>query len=384
MKVLYDYQAFTMQYFGGVSKSFCELISHFPEDVSVEIGVVQSNNIHLVQSGLCPMLKAVRFDYKTFLPHFHFKGKGRLYLWFNRLFPSFPSVEHLNKRKSIELLQSGSFDVFHPTFFDDYFLPYLNGKPFVLTIHDMMPELFPQYFSRKDLQIVGKRKLVERADAIITVSEHTKQDLVEILRVPENKINVVYHGSPVYETYTQNALIDKPYFLYMGTRDKYKNFYQLIVDFGEFSKKYEKALLVCTGSEFTLQEKEMFRKYNIVDKVIHYPATDENVKNLYANAIAFVYPSLYEGFGMPILEAFAYGCPVLLNNKSCFPEIAGNAGIFFLSDNGGSDLVEKLEIAFSWSDEERKSIIQLGYEKLKFYSWQKSAKQLKDLYESII
>ena len=87
---------------------------------------------------------------------------------------------------------------------------------------------------------------------------------------------------------------------------------------------------------------------------------------------------------MPILEAFAYGCPVLLNNKSCFPEIAGNAGIFFLSDNGGSDLVEKLEIAFSWSDEERKSIIQLGYEKLKFYSWQKSAKQLKDLYESII
>ena len=100
MKVLYDYQAFTMQYFGGVSKSFCELISHFPKDVSVEMGVVQSNNVHLVQSGLCPMLETVNLDYKTFLPHFHFKGKGRLYSCFNRLFPFFPSVEHINKRRT--------------------------------------------------------------------------------------------------------------------------------------------------------------------------------------------------------------------------------------------------------------------------------------------
>lgn len=96
MKVLYDHQAFTMQYFGGVSKCFCELISHFPKDVSAEIGVMQSNNVHLVQSGLCPMLETVKLDYKTFLPHFHFKGKGRLYSWFNRLFPFFPSVEHIN------------------------------------------------------------------------------------------------------------------------------------------------------------------------------------------------------------------------------------------------------------------------------------------------
>ena len=72
MKVLYDYQAFTMQYFGGVSKCFCELISHFPKDVSVEIGVVQSNNVHLVQSGLYPILESVNFDYKTYPPQFKF------------------------------------------------------------------------------------------------------------------------------------------------------------------------------------------------------------------------------------------------------------------------------------------------------------------------
>nr|WP_255204232.1 glycosyltransferase [Bacteroides caecimuris] len=97
----------------------------------------------------------------------------------------------------------------------------------------------------------------------------------------------------------------------------------------------------------------------------------------------FVYPSLYEGFGMPILEAFAYGCPVLLNNKSCFPEIAGDAAVYFLLDDQGSDLVEKMKMAFSWSNEERESIIQLGYERLNLYSWKKSAEQLKDLYVSI-
>lgn len=384
MKVLYDYQAFTMQYFGGVSKSYCELISHLPEDVSVEIGVTQSNNVHLIQSGLCPMLESVNLDFKTFLPSFHFRGKGHLYLWFNRLFPFFSSVEHINKKRSIELLQAGDFDVFHPTFFDDYFLPYLSGKPFILTVHDMMPELFSQYFNKKNIQIVGKRKLVEKADAIIVVSEQTKLDLVEILKVPENKINVIYHGSPVHEKIIENALINEPYFLYIGTREGYKNFYQLIVDFSKFSVKHENVLLVCTGDNFTSRELEIFKIYNIIDRVVHFSATDENIKNLYAHAIAFVYPSLYEGFGMPILEAFAYGCPVLLNNKSCFPEIAGDAGVYFLSDDRGSDLAEKLEMVFSWNGKERDKIIQLGYEKLSSYSWQKSAKLLKDLYESVM
>ena len=83
------------------------------------------------------------------------------------------------------------------------------------------------------------------------------------------------------------------------------------------------------------------------------------------------------------LEAFAYGCPVLLNNKSCFPEIAGDAAVYFLLDEQGSDLVEKMKMAFSWSNEERESIIQSGYERLNLYSWQKSAEQLKDLYVSI-
>lgn len=383
MKVLYDYQAFTMQYFGGVSKCFCELISHFPKDVSAEIGVMQSNNVHLVQSGLCPMLETVKLDYKTFLSHFHFKGKGRLYSWFNRLFPFFPSVEHINKRRTVELLQAGDFDVFHPTFFDDYFLPYLNGKPFVLTVHDMMPELFPQYFDRNDFQIVKKRKLTELASAIVAVSEQTKIDLMNILEVPEEKIAVIYHGGPLQVSIQEDPLIKVPYFLYIGTRTVYKNFHQLVVDFAKLYKKCKNILLVCTGEYFSQKELALFRKYGVIDGIVHIYANDDEVKNLYAYAIAFVYPSLYEGFGMPILEAFACGCPVLLNNKSCFPEVAGDAGIFFCSDVNGSDLFEKLECAIRWTDKERHFIIEKGYKRLKNFTWKDAATKLTAVYQSL-
>jgi len=142
MKVLYDHQAFTMQYFGGVSKCFCELISHFPDSVEAEIGIVQSDNVHLKQSGLCSKLQPVGIDSYKFRERYNFRGAYRLYCAVNKLFPSLPTAENINKLKSMELLKSGEYDVFHPTFFDSYFLPYLNGKPFVLTVHDMMPEIF--------------------------------------------------------------------------------------------------------------------------------------------------------------------------------------------------------------------------------------------------
>ena len=95
---------------------------------------------------------------------------------------------------TIEELQKGEYDIFHPTFFDDYFLPYLKGKPFVLTIHDMIPELYPLFFRPDDIHIILKRKLAPLAKAIIAVSENTKQDIVRILGIPEEKIHVVYHG----------------------------------------------------------------------------------------------------------------------------------------------------------------------------------------------
>ena len=116
------------------------------------------------------------------------------------------------------------------------------------------------------------------------------------------------------------------------------------------------------------------------NKFLHFYASDEDVKNLYANAIAFVYPSLYEGFGMPILEAFAYGCPVLLNNKSCFPEIAGDAAIYFESDEKKSNLNQALADITHLTKNERQTLIQKGYNRLSLFSREKTKKKYSKLY----
>ncbi len=383
MKVLYDHQAFTMQYFGGVSKCFVELISCFPNEVCAEIGIVQSNNVHLVNSGLCDNIIPVCMDVKTFCNNYRFRGNGRLYLNLNKLLPFLRTAENINKQKSIAYLKEGNFNVFHPTFFDDYFLPYLNGKPFVLTVHDMMPELFPQYFKKNDFQIVKKRKLAGLASAIVAVSAQTKMDLMNILAVPEEKITVIHHGGPKKENIQVPSLIQFPYFLYMGTRTVYKNFHRLIMDFAKLSERYKNILLVCTGEAFSQKELAFLKKEGVTDKVIHMPVNDEEAKILYTYAIAFVYPSLYEGFGMPILEAFACGCPVLLNRSSCFPEVAGDAGIFF-SDDNESELLGILEQAIQWTDEERDFIKEKGYKRLRHFTWDTAAAKLIAVYQSVL
>lgn len=382
MKILYDHQAFTMQYYGGVSKCFCELLTHLPSTATPIIGINESNNIHLKNSGLCPNLKDVSIDYNSFISKYKFKGKGQFYR-FIKLLP-FHTTEKVNINKSIELLKGGDYDIFHPTFFDDYFLKYLNGKPFVLTIHDMMPELFPEYYRNNDMQIIAKKKLVHKAAAIIAVSEQTKKDIIDILNVPSEKIHVIYHGGPTIENLKGKTLYDFPYFLYVGQRDAYKNFTNFLVDFSKFISNHRNVKLICTGPSFTNTEHIVIQQYNLCDNIFHIKASDKELKFLYANALAFIYPSLYEGFGMPILEAFAYGCPVLLNEKSCFPEIAKDAALYFNLDNIQSNFLEVVEDFFNWSDVERNHLIDRGYKRLKDYSWSKSAYKLNEVYEFIV
>ena len=105
---------------------------------------------------------------------------------------------------------------------------------------------------------------------------------------------------------------------------------------------------------------------------------------MYHQALCFVYPSEYEGFGIPILEAYKASCPVLLNNASCFPEIAGDAAIYFEMDSNSSDIVDKLECIYSMSTEERHVLLKKQRERLALYSWDKSAMKLVEVYKSIL
>ncbi len=382
MKILFDHQAFTFQRFGGVSKCFCELISNMSSDIDTEIAVKESDNVHLIESALCHDIKQPKMNRRKWKGLFPFKGSGVAFRTLAKI-GLLTASEEVNQKYSIEKIKKGDFDVFHPTFFDPYFLKYIGDKPWVITVHDMMPELFPEYFNQRNEQIVFKKKYLGKAAAIVAVSEQTKADLVRLLGISKERITVVYHGGPKKEYVGEPSMIDAPYFFYVGTREAYKNFPQTLVDFADFHQMHPEVKLVCTGGCFTLVERKMIEKLNIVDAVIHIRANGHDMKVLYAHAVAFIYPSLYEGFGMPILEAFAYGCPVLLNNKSCFPEIAADAGIYFESEPGKSNLVRIMEYIYSLSEVERKEIVEKGYLRLGDFSWEKSAEKLANLYSKV-
>lgn len=382
INVLYDYSAFTYQKIGGVSKSFCELISRLPHDIHVELALLQSDNIHLRDSKILVNVNHEKLNLDSFFFHYKFKGKYNLYHWLSENLPFFHSVDRINKRLSIKKLIEGKFDVFHPTGFSTYFLPYLNGKPYIYTVHDMTCDLFPvsKGMMRQALNI---KLLAQNAAHVIAVSYNTKEDLMRLTKIPDQKITVIHHGAPNIERITGKRIIASPYFLYVGARHSYKNFASVLDCMQVFVKTHPEVKLVCTGANFSRVEIKLIDKYRLHDSLIHYFANDTQLKNLYANAIAFVYPSLYEGFGMPILESFSYGCPVLLNKKSCFPEIGGNAAIYFNSDSYGSNMYEAFEKVYSFSEQERNTQVEKGYNRLNLFSWKRSAEQLAQVYRNI-
>lgn len=382
MKVLYDLQAFDMQTHGGVSRCFAELYSHRPAFVDAHISVKETDNVYLQELGFQPkgtLYKNFLCDKDTKLKHFLFKLKYNI---------QYGKFSRLDKRPLINLfetesvLKKGDFDIFHPTFFDDYFLPFLGKKPFVITVHDMIPEIF----SIDKHQVEQKLAIIPKATHIVAVSERTKQDLVRIMHVPEEKVSVIYHGSDE-EPYmpSTTAPIAEEYILFVGTRYEYKNFKAFCKSCVVILKRHPQLKIVCTGVPFSPEEFQFFESLGIKDRMVHrFVQTSQELLDLYHYAFTFVYPSKYEGFGIPILEAYKADCPVMLNRASCFPEIAGDAAVFFDLNSGKSDFEEQFETLYRLTGDERGELIQRQRERMQLYSWSKSAAQLADVYKDVL
>lgn len=375
MKILYDYQAFDMQDYGGVSNSFVQLISNLPQDADYEIALHESNNVHLRESrlGVYPSK-----NYATVSRRF--VKNSLAYGIYSRLFPKKTPLGR-NRICSIESLKQGDYDVFHPTFFSDYFLKYLGGKPYVLTVHDMIPEVV---LNSSDRQTFLKKKLVMSASHIIAVSEKTKNDLIDVLKVPDSKVSVVYHGRPPFVSSSKVPIIHGRYILYVGSRSSYKNFIPMMDELCDVLYKHEDINVVCTGNSFSQIELSFFKKKHITDRMICLQAKDSEMMNLYAHALCFVYPSMYEGFGIPILEAYNADCPVLLNDAGCFPEIALDAAVFFKLKSKDSNLRDVMENFIMQQQKERNELIKKQRKRLEFFSWQKAANCLYNVYENVI
>ena len=356
MKILYDYVCYTQQ-IGGVSRYHVELIKNLSKGVDTILQPLLSKNVYLQEIGHpC-------FD---LLPFLHSKKKELLY-------------KQLNQWISVYYLKSKEYDVFHTTGMNPYFIGKTN-KPIVITVHDLIHEKYPQLIPKADVVRQKRKKELERADAIICISEQTKNDLIQYHNVDESKISVIYHGADqaIIEI-KQKPLYDFPYLLFVGGRTTYKNFNRLIEAFSLIDKDIH---LVCTGKAFTNEELALISKYKIQNRIHNQFVSDEELNNLYCNALAFIYPSLCEGFGLPILEAFRCGCPCIISDIQCFNEVANDAAIYFNPLNV-EDIANKI-MSLIFNENQRVIIKAKGYERLKNFTWKKCAELTEEVYMKLL
>lgn len=316
MKVLFDHQIFSNQRFGGISRYFAGLNSGLNTlpDHSSTISLLYCENEYL---------KDYPQPLKNWGGPLLFNGhRNRTYRW--------------NSRYTRLIVKAGKFDVFHPTYYDPAFLEYYN-RPFVLTVYDMIHETLPDFFPYAKDVVATKKILIEKAEKIIAISAHTKREIARFFPDAENKTEVVYLGN----TMTEQAAADLPlppnYMLFVGERMYYKNFTAFVTAIAPVLIADPELTLICAGGRpFTENENALLQQLGINALCRHIDATDVQLKQLYQQALLFVFPSSQEGFGLPLLEAFASNCPVACSNVTSLPEIAGDAAVYFDPEDTGS------------------------------------------------
>jgi len=387
MKVLYDHQAFSSFAYGGVSRIYFELMKTYSKypDVDFKLSLKYTDNEYLKDAdwitNIRPFKKRIADDGSVGFP-----ARIATNFIINRINDHRKSE---NRKYSEKMIAEGNYDVFHPTYFDPYFLHVLHNKPFVLTVYDLIYELFPDYFPSTQKFLEGKSLLLKKATKIIAISEYTKRDLINYYHLPDDKIKVVYLANSLrVEENTQNNTFEelhlpKRYMLYVGNRALYKNFLFFVESIVPLLTQDKSLFVVCAGGkDFTQEEKIIFAALGIERNVCYFPINDSILTALYANAVAYVFPSLYEGFGIPILEAFACNCPVLISNTGSLPEIAGDACLSFDPKDKASILDAVKQVLSNGSL--RAELSKKGKERVALFSWERTAMETKRIYESIL
>jgi len=281
-------------------------------------------------------------------------------------------------------------EVYH--FFNFIVPPNIKGTV-ITTIHDMAYKKFPGTLDPKNLKRLEKSidYSVQRSNYIITISESSKKDILEEFDIPESKILIV---SPSYSIKPSNLNIEdinckydinSSYILYVGNLEPRKNIPRLIEAFAELKKlpSFNHKLVIAGGKGWMYNEIfEIIDKLNISSDIVFTGFVSDSEKTaLYKYADLFVFPSLYEGFGIPILESMAMGTPVVCSDSSSMPEAGGDAA-FYVDPLDVESIANGIKTVISDNDL-RQSMINKGYEQIKKFSWDESVRKLKELYKSL-
>ena len=360
MHVFFDHQCYWEKY-GGVSRYFTEILKTSVPNVNYELAIKYSNNEYIKELGLqvMPLLDDWNIPKKKYL------------------------ISAFNKPNTISCLKQTKANIVHLTHYDPYLFKYTKNKIVVSTMHDLNYFAIPQFYKRRtELLKNWQIKCAQMSDKIIVISENTKKDLVNYLNIKEENIAVIHHGvSKTFTKTTCNRIIDKPYILFVGARLAYKNFDTLLHSFANIRDKYKDLVLVCTGSPLSPDEKKKIANIELTGRIIQLSVSESDLVNLYSNALMFVFPSFYEGFGLPILEAMSCECPVICSNTSCFPEIAQTAALYF-NPHSSDELTDIINETLM-SKQLRDNLVAKGLDRIKSFSWDLSREKHLNFYKSI-
>jgi glycosyltransferase involved in cell wall biosynthesis len=363
MQICYDYQIFAAQKYGGISRYIVEIASRIHRLPDAQVRVIAP----LYRSKLLEDRRSQIPVVGTYVSR------------------SFRRVTGLCLRVDAILSKTyqGSYrpDIVHETFYSPKSTIASAGKT-VITVHDTIAELFADFPSNPPGPLPIRKAAFDRADHLICISQNTRTDLIRLYGIDPSKISVISLASSIVPS-TQPPLSDaEPFFLYVGGRWGYKNF----LGFAEAYKNsnlYKTHKVVCFGGDtFAAHESACLHELNLpLDRFEIVDGDDDLLSRYYAAAVALVYPSRYEGFGIPILEAMQCHCPVLCGDSSSLPEVAGDAASYF--DAADSSAIASAMSKVANSPEERQRLIQKGRERVKLFSWDKCAQQTHAVYQQL-
>jgi glycosyltransferase involved in cell wall biosynthesis len=372
VKLLFDSQIFDWQISGGISRYFIELFHRLDKEKSIDLLFKVNHSYNTYIQGTKWLKSSPKFT------NVKFKGKLRIVKGVN---------EYINRKYSNNLLKKGTQDLFHPTYYDTYFLQHIGKRPFVLTVYDLTHELYFAKSASTDIVLASKKKLIEGAHHIISISENTKKDIIEHYNIPPDKITTVYLSGGFDEktsdtTITEVQGIPKDYILFVGSRSNYKNFLAFVKEAAPVLIKHKVSLVVAGGGDLNGGEAALLKELNIWEQTVALShVSDVLLQKLYKNAMLFVFPSLYEGFGIPVLESMQCKCPALLSNNSSLPEVGGDAAVYFDPLVQG-DLQSKLELLIP-DETKRKSMVEMGTAQATKFNWDHTAQRHIEVYNTL-
>ena len=380
MKIIYGNQIFQQQRYGGISRYFVELFRHISKTPGVEADIAIRSSINAYIKELTKFKKIPEIpSLNNFFPKVSIPCKSFLFRQYRRKWEQL----HNNTTALENVIRSNKLDIFHPTYYEELANLGPCQCPIVLTVYDMIHEIFPDLMP-KDGASERKHRAVDRADHIITISESTCHDLVRLWNIPEEKISVIHlgHSFPLSKPPLRQPLHTDRYILYVGERHYYKNFMTFAKAMVEIFREYTALSLAIVGKPFSDDESKQIAALGIQDRIRFLSNDDTLLPKYYSEAACFVFPSLYEGFGIPILEAMQCGCPMALSNTSSFQEIGGEAALYF----NPTDITSIRQTIKTLLDDPEicNHLRACGRDRIHLFSWESTAQKTLEIYRALL